>query len=206
MAVAVRSSGHVERLGGGDPSLRQTTEIDVERPAFENVAARSLSLIVKSQGTALQHQADVDLRAQGLAFDGGSPSDDHVTLSATVDRDAPVAPVPARDRGARGHEPLGVAVVRPVAARPPLRDRGAPRGARAARAVRRKGARARRLRSVAARGRPLRPRGAPRRRRGGCARRDDHSSSRTPRAPPRSKGRRTFASLTSAGPRGTRRS
>jgi hypothetical protein len=31
----------------------------------------------------------VDLHAQELAFDGGSPSDDHVTLSATVDRERP---------------------------------------------------------------------------------------------------------------------
>jgi translocation and assembly module TamB len=89
MAVDVRSSGHVDRLGGGEPSVRQTTEIDVERPAFENVTARSLSLTLKSQGTSFAQQADADLRAQGLAFDGGNPSDDHVTLSATVDRERP---------------------------------------------------------------------------------------------------------------------
>ncbi len=89
MAVAVRSSGHVELLGQGGPSIRQKTEIDVEGPAFDAVAARSLSLTVQSQGTALQHQADVDLRAPGLAFDGGTPSDDHVTLAVTVDRERP---------------------------------------------------------------------------------------------------------------------
>src|ERR1019366_4532591 len=89
MEVAVRSTGRVEHLGGGGPAIRQTTEVDVERPAFENVAAQSLSLTLKSQGTALQHQADVDLRARGLALNGGHPSDDHVTLSATVDRERP---------------------------------------------------------------------------------------------------------------------
>ncbi len=88
MAVSVQSSGHVERLGG-TPLVRQTTEVDVERPAFENVAARSLSLILQSEGTSLQQQVDVDLRAQGLAYDGGSPSDDHVTLSVTADRARP---------------------------------------------------------------------------------------------------------------------
>jgi translocation and assembly module TamB len=89
MALSVRSSGHVEHLSGGHTAVRQTTEVDVERPAFEDVAARSLSLTVQSQGTALQQHADLDLRAQGLAFDGGSPSDDQVTLSAIVDRERP---------------------------------------------------------------------------------------------------------------------
>ncbi|MGO9833589.1 MAG: hypothetical protein ACLP1X_05180 [Polyangiaceae bacterium] len=89
MAVTVRSSGRVEHLGEGSPSIRQTTEVDVERPAFENVGAQRLSLALKSQGTALQHQADLDLRAQGLTFGGGGPSDEHVTLSATVDRGRP---------------------------------------------------------------------------------------------------------------------
>jgi hypothetical protein len=89
MAVIVQSSGRVEHLGGGDPSIRHTTEVDVERLGFENVAARSLSLILKSQGTALQHKADLDLHAQGLVFAGGAPSDYHVTFSATVDRGRP---------------------------------------------------------------------------------------------------------------------
>jgi translocation and assembly module TamB len=89
MALAVRSSGRVEHLGEGSPSIRETTEVDVERPAFESVGAQRLSFALKSQGTALQHQADLDLRAQGLAFGGGSPSDEHVTLSATVDRGRP---------------------------------------------------------------------------------------------------------------------
>src|SRR5208283_5416753 len=83
MALAVRSSGHVEHLFGATPSIRQSTEVDVDRFAFRNVAAQSLALRLKSQGTALQHQADVDLRLPGLTFDGGNPGDDHLTLSAT---------------------------------------------------------------------------------------------------------------------------
>ncbi len=46
-------------------------------------------LTLKSRGTALKHQADLDLRAQGLAFEEGSPSDDHVVFSAAVDRERP---------------------------------------------------------------------------------------------------------------------
>ena len=86
IAMTLHSSGHVEHLGGGALSIRHTTDVAVERPAFENVVARSLALKVTSQGTAMQHKADVELRAQGLAFSGGTPSDNHVTLSATVNR------------------------------------------------------------------------------------------------------------------------
>jgi translocation and assembly module TamB len=89
MATTFRSSGHVDRIASGDPSIRQTTSIRLERPAFGNVQARSLSLDLGSHGTALAHTLDADLHVQGLALDGGEPSDDHVTLSATVDRRQP---------------------------------------------------------------------------------------------------------------------
>ena len=89
MAMVVRTQGRIERMSGGDPSVRQTTEIEVERPAFENVAARSISLTLKSRGTAVKHEADLELRAHALAFGGGLPSDDRVTLAATVDREHP---------------------------------------------------------------------------------------------------------------------
>ncbi len=88
MAVSVRLGGRVDLLAG-TPTVLQTTEVDVERPAFENAAARSLALTVQSHGTALQHQADVDLRVRDLAFDGGIARDEHVTLSATLDRERP---------------------------------------------------------------------------------------------------------------------
>jgi hypothetical protein len=88
MALALRSSGHLEPLSGGvRMAVRQTTDVDVERPAFRNIAARSLSMTLKSQGTALHHQAEVDLHAPGLAWAGGRPSDDRLTLSATADRE-----------------------------------------------------------------------------------------------------------------------
>ena len=89
MAVTVQSTGRVERLSAANPAIRHATDIHVEHPAFANAAAGSIAVTLKSQGTALQHHADVDLHAQGLALDGGNPRDDHVTLSATVDRTRP---------------------------------------------------------------------------------------------------------------------
>jgi hypothetical protein len=89
MGLAVRSSGHVDRLGSGDPALRQATQLEVEGPAFGDLAARSLSVSLRSQGTMARHQADLDLRAPGLAIEGGAAIDDHLTLHAAVDRERP---------------------------------------------------------------------------------------------------------------------
>ena len=89
MAVTVQSNGRVEQLGEGAPRVAHTTEIDVAHPAFEDVSAGSLALKITSKGTALQHEAEVDLRAQGLVLQGGSPSDDHLTLSGSFDRQKP---------------------------------------------------------------------------------------------------------------------
>jgi translocation and assembly module TamB len=90
MGLAVRSTGHVERIAGADPALRQSTQVDVEGPAsFGDVAAQSLSVSLRSQGTMLRHQADLDLHAKGLAIEGGAAIDDHLTLHASVDRARP---------------------------------------------------------------------------------------------------------------------
>ncbi|MGA2448628.1 MAG: hypothetical protein ABTD50_08130 [Polyangiaceae bacterium] len=88
MAVALRSSGHIERRSNaGRFEVQQATELDVESPAFGNLVARSLSLALKSRGTALYHEAEVDLHALGLSLAGARPVDDHVALSATVDQE-----------------------------------------------------------------------------------------------------------------------
>jgi translocation and assembly module TamB len=86
MALAVRSNGHVEGLTGADPAVRHTTEIAIERPAYAGRSARSLALTVRSEGTAFHHQADCELQVRALSVDGGAPSDDRMTLSATLDR------------------------------------------------------------------------------------------------------------------------
>jgi len=86
MAVSLDSKGHVEHLAGDSPFIRQATEVQVAPLALSDVEARSIAVSLKSQGTALEHRIDVDLHALGLALDAGPPSDDHVTLSAHVDR------------------------------------------------------------------------------------------------------------------------
>ncbi len=87
IGVAIQSTGHVEHLAGGNPAIDQKTELDLDAPAFETVAARSLSLKLHSKGTALRHDAEGDLRVQALTFAGANASDDHVTLTASIDRE-----------------------------------------------------------------------------------------------------------------------
>ncbi|HEY2514885.1 MAG TPA: hypothetical protein VGI39_28660 [Polyangiaceae bacterium] len=87
MAVALRSNGHVQHLGGGIPAIKETTELEVQRPAFDDVSAKSIALKLQSDGDAVRHHADLDLRAQALVLQGETPSDDHLTLVADFDRD-----------------------------------------------------------------------------------------------------------------------
>jgi hypothetical protein len=89
MALAIRSSGHVGGLFGPTPAIRHDTQVDVDHFAFRGVSAQSAALRVTSQGTALQHEADLDLRLPGLTFGGTAPSDDHLALKATLDRTRP---------------------------------------------------------------------------------------------------------------------
>ncbi len=88
IGVVVRSSGRVEQLGGDAPSIQQTTELSVDRPSFGRIGARSASLKLRSKGNAFKHEGDLDLRARALTFDGGAASDDHLSLSAALDRGA----------------------------------------------------------------------------------------------------------------------
>jgi hypothetical protein len=87
MTIDARSTGRVEHLFGGAPVVQETSDLTVERAAFDDVAARSVSLKLRSTGSALAQDASAELRTQGLTIGGGAPSDDHMTLSATVDRD-----------------------------------------------------------------------------------------------------------------------
>ncbi len=89
MGMDLRSTGRIEGLSGGAPTIHQATVVDLDRAAYGDIVAQRLSLGLQSHGTAMRHTADVDLHAQGLVLGSGSPSDDHVTLAITVDRQSP---------------------------------------------------------------------------------------------------------------------
>ncbi|WP_394844527.1 hypothetical protein LZC95_46670 [Pendulispora brunnea] len=88
MAIALQSHGRVQRIASEAPSIEQHTEIDVARPAFERIAAHAAKVVLDSKGTLMHPTLDADLRFERLAFDGANPSDDHVSLAATLDREA----------------------------------------------------------------------------------------------------------------------
>jgi translocation and assembly module TamB len=88
MGVTLASSGRIEHLTGV-PVLQEKTQLDLQHPSFEGTAARSASLKLESHGSALQHHVELDLHAQGLQLNAGEPSDDHLTLVATLDRSRP---------------------------------------------------------------------------------------------------------------------
>jgi translocation and assembly module TamB len=87
MGLTVHSKGRVANLGGAWPEIRHVTEVSLAQPAFRDCSAQSVALTLASHGTALVHQADLDLRAKALSIGSGEARDDHVALSATVDRE-----------------------------------------------------------------------------------------------------------------------
>jgi translocation and assembly module TamB len=98
MALAVHASGHVDHIGR-NPSVDQSIEVNVERPRFGKVAARSLALAVHSKGNAIDHEGTVDLHLQSLAVDGGAAKDEHITLSANVQRERPALQLELKTEG-----------------------------------------------------------------------------------------------------------
>jgi hypothetical protein len=86
MGIDVRSTGRIERIASREPLLRQDMAATVDRPAFRNVSARSLSLTLHSDGTASRHEATANVRVPALVIDGTPASDDALTLAASWDR------------------------------------------------------------------------------------------------------------------------
>jgi len=89
MALAIQSRGRASGIASPAPSIEHRTEVRLERPEYEDVSARAIALVVSSNGTAMHHEVTGDLRLDGLAALGVSPSDDRVAFGVTLDRGAP---------------------------------------------------------------------------------------------------------------------
>ena len=89
MALAVESKGRVERISSALPEIRQHTKLDLDQPAYGSVSARALAITLDSRGTATRQDVDVDLRARALSSARGGTADEHLTLSAKLDRAQP---------------------------------------------------------------------------------------------------------------------
>lgn len=87
IGLTLHSKGRAADLWGVWPEIRHSTEVTLAQPAFRNVSAQSVVLTVASHGTALVHQADIDLQAKALSLGSGEAKDDHATLAVSVDRE-----------------------------------------------------------------------------------------------------------------------
>ncbi|WP_394834039.1 hypothetical protein LVJ94_46795 [Pendulispora rubella] len=109
MALALRSRGRVQHIASTAPAIEQHTEIDLARPAFERIAARSAKLVLDSKGTLLHPTLDADMRFERLTLDGANASDDHLSVAATLDREAPSLNLKVATEG-RAQAKLGAAL------------------------------------------------------------------------------------------------
>lgn len=102
MGLKVESTGRVERIASALPEIRHHTTLDLDQPGYASIAAKAIALVIDSKGTAIQHDADIDLRTQALAIAGAGTADDHLIIKAAIDRAAPSAhvDVTAEGRGA----------------------------------------------------------------------------------------------------------
>ncbi len=98
-AVALDSKGRIERLSSALPEIRHRSKLSLERPAIGALSARSLALVVDARGTTMRHDVDLDLRARELSIAGKGTGDEHVTLSANIDRARPAVRVTASTEG-----------------------------------------------------------------------------------------------------------
>lgn len=98
-AVALDSKGRVERLSTELPEIRHRSKLSFEQPALGSVSARSLEVAVDSRGTTMRHDAEVDVRARELSIAGKTAADEHVSISAKIDRARPAVRVTVASDG-----------------------------------------------------------------------------------------------------------
>jgi translocation and assembly module TamB len=89
MGFALQSKGHVDRLTAREPTISQHTELRVTGIDAGTVVARAIVLDCESNGTATRHELKTDVRTEGLTVGDTALDDDHLTLSASLDRSKP---------------------------------------------------------------------------------------------------------------------
>lgn len=87
--IALASSARLERLLSADPRVEQRSELRLGRPALGGLSADELSLVVRSSGDAVRHRAEADVWLRAARGAGRASADEHVTLSAQLDRRRP---------------------------------------------------------------------------------------------------------------------
>ncbi|MGJ4748610.1 hypothetical protein ACQV5M_19775, partial [Leptospira sp. SA-E8] len=95
LGVDLSSQGRVEAVFSSAPRIAQRTELRVSRPAWgDTVSAHDLVAVLDTQGDALRHRGELQIRAEGLLVHGQDAGAQRHTLAFDFDR-KPSASKPA---------------------------------------------------------------------------------------------------------------
>ncbi|WP_426752704.1 hypothetical protein [Myxococcus sp. Y35] len=89
LGVSLSSKGSVAALFSPAPRLEHHTELRLEQPAWDDIQARSVAMVVRSQGDAWRHKGALDLRVEGLRAGETDIGLQHQTLTLDLDRRKP---------------------------------------------------------------------------------------------------------------------
>ncbi|MFP2956834.1 hypothetical protein ACLEPN_03120 [Myxococcus sp. 1LA] len=89
LGVSLASKGNVKALFSSALRLEHRTELALQRPAWDDVSASNVAIVVRSQGDAWRHQGDVDLRVEGLKAGEKDLGLQHQTLTLDLNRRKP---------------------------------------------------------------------------------------------------------------------
>ncbi|MFP2905000.1 hypothetical protein ACLESD_08090 [Pyxidicoccus sp. 3LFB2] len=89
LAVKLTSTGRLAALFSASPRLEHQTELNLQRPGWDDVSASNVAVAVRSQGDAWRHRGEVDLRVDGLRAGESDVGPQHQTLTLDVDRRKP---------------------------------------------------------------------------------------------------------------------
>jgi len=87
--VDLTSKGRLGALSSPSPRLEHRTELRLGKPAWDDVSASSLALVLRSQGDAWRHQGELVLQAEGLRAGEHDLGPLHQTLTLDLDRRKP---------------------------------------------------------------------------------------------------------------------
>ncbi|AEI67817.1 hypothetical protein LILAB_29680 [Corallococcus macrosporus] len=89
LGVSLTSKGSVEALSSPAPRLEHSTELALQRPAWDDVSASNVALSLRTQGDAWRHQGSMDLRVEGLRAGEEALALQHHTLTLDLNRRKP---------------------------------------------------------------------------------------------------------------------
>lgn len=89
LGVKLASTGKVAALFSPSPRVEHRTELHLQQPGWDDVSARTVAVVMRSQGDAWRHQGELDLQVEALRAGEKDLGAQHQTLTLDVDRRKP---------------------------------------------------------------------------------------------------------------------